>query len=735
MKTKAYIKVAVIVTFVLLCIVIPMIMLFQMNSSKSTPSRSTARRNGNRSRRVTPPPIVDSSPIYTEPLFPAPNNRQVFPDIPAIPSYIQPVNIYQPYYQDIYLNAPIRNIPEVAEEEEEVKEDESSSDDEEAKVTKVAEEEDDEDMPNRRFIETPEVISASYSNEKRTDCAKTFSLLFKGISKFRMIMQRRSNDLSFIVSSAEVAAEENRSVLQDIVNFGGILILELTREEWQNVSNMKWTVKLFDDDEDEEYKFEYVIAPDNSTKKQEDEFKRNSRYPELVKITRGLAKDCLMDDLFGAVAVDLNLAHDIDELMMNIEGQLELDGDLDGTLKKFNNRWDPKNLPVNGVKIANFRASMIGLRPSVAYNAAAMRLNINRKSALTDTIEFFKNDPRFKQGLKTNTIRISFYGEPGSDAGGLKKEWYSLIANELFSSKFGLFHSSPEDKSVSLVNPMSYKKEDHLELFEFAGLFLAKALIDEIQINFKFTDVFYKHILGIRPDFKDLKMVDYLLFNTLIGFIRYSEDTISYLEQYFNISVIMAKGKQKNIDLKPNGSEILVTAENKMEFITLYSNFKMIFEIKAQMEALMKGFNYLIAPELIVDKLGTQEFEALIAGNQIIDIQDWKENTIYTGYNTYSPTVRWFWEFVDKCSEEERKRLLKFVTSSSSVPIEGFKGLKNGNGEDYKFKIVKAINANDFPRAHSCFNQLDIPEYPTQAIFNDRMLWTIADGNMAYGSA
>lgn len=47
------------------------------------------------------------------------------------------------------------------------------------------------------------------------------------------------------------------------------------------------------------------------------------------------------------------------------------------------------------------------------------------------------------------------------------------------------------------------------------------------------------------------------------------------------------------------------------------------------------------------------------------------------------------------------------------MPFEGFKALRGSDGFK-KFTIEKYGNETYLPRAHTCFNRLDLPPYPTQ---------------------
>ena len=67
-------------------------------------------------------------------------------------------------------------------------------------------------------------------------------------------------------------------------------------------------------------------------------------------------------------------------------------------------------------------------------------------------------------------------------------------------------------------------------------------------------------------------------------------------------------------------------------------------------------------------------------------------------------------------TNEERAEFLQFVTGSSKVPLEGFKALP-GMGGVQKFQIHKSFTeTNRLPTAHTCMNQLDLPEYPSEEI-------------------
>jgi E3 ubiquitin-protein ligase HUWE1 len=78
--------------------------------------------------------------------------------------------------------------------------------------------------------------------------------------------------------------------------------------------------------------------------------------------------------------------------------------------------------------------------------------------------------------------------------------------------------------------------------------------------------------------------------------------------------------------------------------------------------------------------------------------------------------IQWLWEVLEEFNNSERAEFIQFVTGSSKVPVEGFKALRGNNGLQ-KFQIVKyALERPDqrLPQAHTCFFQLDLPEYSSK---------------------
>lgn len=77
-----------------------------------------------------------------------------------------------------------------------------------------------------------------------------------------------------------------------------------------------------------------------------------------------------------------------------------------------------------------------------------------------------------------------------------------------------------------------------------------------------------------------------------------------------------------------------------------------------------------MVPANLMRLFDERELELVLGGIGRIDVADWKANTRLKHCSASTPVVVWFWEIVEKYSEEMQARLLQFVTGSSRVPLQ-----------------------------------------------------------------
>ncbi|RHY34203.1 hypothetical protein DYB32_001086 [Aphanomyces invadans] len=314
-------------------------------------------------------------------------------------------------------------------------------------------------------------------------------------------------------------------------------------------------------------------------------------------------------------------------------------------------------------------------------------------------------------------LRIEFIGEVAIDAGGLEREWFALVTEKLFDETIGLFMCAHVESLAYVINPNSIEASaDHLLYFRGAGRLLGRALLEGQLMKAHLALPVLKHLLGVPISFADLEFVDHEVYRSM-KWMKENEG-VEALCLDFSVTNRRISGEIEVIDLKENGRNIEVTDANKLEYIYLRLRYIMLESFSEQLQHLMAGVFEVIPQELIL-VFDYQELELVLCGVPSIDIADWKLHTQVSD-DMPADLLEWFWEVVEAFSDEERARLLQFTTGSSRVPVQGFKALTSYDGRICHFTL-KAVPypENAFPRAHTCFNRIDLPKYKTKKELED----------------
>ena len=359
----------------------------------------------------------------------------------------------------------------------------------------------------------------------------------------------------------------------------------------------------------------------------------------------------------------------------------------------------------------------------------SLRLNVRRTEVFTDSFHQLKAKSPEEMQCK---LRVQFANEDGIDAGGLAREWFGLLSREMFNANYALFIPSPNGATFQ-PNSMSHVNQDHLQFFKFVGRIVGKAISDGYTLDVYFTRSFYKHILGQEVSYQDMEDIDVNFYKNLKSLVDINLSENDLHEYYFSCEELEF-GSLTVKELVPSGSSVKVTESNKLEYIKLVCHMKMTRNIQAQIEAFKAGFYEIISHQLI-SIFTSKELELLIAGLPTFDVEDLKKNTEYCNYTKDSVVIGWFWKILEEFTQEERAEFLQFVTGSSKVPIEGFKALPGMDGPQ-RFQIHKCFASKErLPTAHTCINQLDLPEYASEEELRNKLVLAIKEGNEGFGFA
>jgi len=370
-------------------------------------------------------------------------------------------------------------------------------------------------------------------------------------------------------------------------------------------------------------------------------------------------------------------------------------------------------------KMKVLRSELSSLQPQSGH----CRLEVSRAEVFEDS---YRQVVKMRPKDMRKRLMLKFKGEEGLDYGGVAREWLYLLSHEMLNPYYGLFQYSRDDIYTLQINADSSINPDHLSYFHFVGRIIGIAMFHGHYIDGGFTMPFYKMLLNKPIILADIEGVDPNLYTSLKWMLE--NDINEVIDTTFSVEHD-SFGCLKVHELKKNGKNIPVTESNKKEYVKHYVNYRFMHGIEPQFLALQKGFNELI-PQCLLKCFDERELELVIGGLGTIDLEDWRTNTRLKHCQTETSQVVWFWKIVEGYSEEMRARLLQFVTGSSRVPLQGFKALQGSTGAAgprlFTFHLVD-IDSNNLPKAHTCFNRLDVPPYESFEKMYDKMTQAVEE--------
>eukprot|EP01126_Amoeba_proteus_P011284 TRINITY_DN1452_c0_g3_i8.p2 TRINITY_DN1452_c0_g3~~TRINITY_DN1452_c0_g3_i8.p2 ORF type:complete len:306 (-),score=59.00 TRINITY_DN1452_c0_g3_i8:68-985(-) len=260
--------------------------------------------------------------------------------------------------------------------------------------------------------------------------------------------------------------------------------------------------------------------------------------------------------------------------------------------------------------------------------------------------------------------------------------------------------------SQKKVHFFDHRSNDLAE-FELLGTVLGLAIYNSVILDIHFPLFVYKKLCGHPVGLEDLTELDPVLVEGLKRILEYNE---SDFEEVFGLVFEINYeyyGTVRTHNLIPNGNQISVNLENKQQYVDTYVNYLLNSSVESQFEAFKAGFQSLCDGPTI-KLFEPEELQLLICGSPILDFYDLERGTNYdNGYDRNHETVINFWSVVHTYSEENKKKLLFFITGSDRTPIGGLS----------KLQLVISRQSGDsdrLPTSHTCFNHLILPEYPTQ---------------------
>ena len=332
--------------------------------------------------------------------------------------------------------------------------------------------------------------------------------------------------------------------------------------------------------------------------------------------------------------------------------------------------------------------------------------------------------------------KINFIGEINYDAGGIMREWYTILFKALEKDSLKLFIKSDTDDYSYIINPFLKRNDKNFKYFDFIGKLMAKALIDNITVNICFNKLIYKMILQEPIEFNELVFINKPVYESINNLKSSHTNTgIPYTELclYYNLEMKDTNDKVHTLDIINYGRDIPV--EDIDDYTSKRIDF--LFGLYEPFVKKIRDNLYSIIPKEVIQNFTSDQLELLLNGRPFIDIEDWKQFCEYREpYSSEHHIIIWFWEIVSQLSQKELSNLLMFSTGSYRVPLGGFASLESNRGSNAKFTIESIPyepNKKNYIKAHTCFNRLDIPLFNDKNELKEAILFVCTNEILGFG--
>jgi hypothetical protein len=135
-------------------------------------------------------------------------------------------------------------------------------------------------------------------------------------------------------------------------------------------------------------------------------------------------------------------------------------------------------------------------------------LRVNRSDLIMSTLQQLQQ----RTHQLRMPLKVQFEGEQGLDEGGVKREFFSLLTQQLFTPLYGMF--VPMNHNTLLW--FNHKSHEMPIQYELMGILLGLALYNQVLLDIKFPQVVFKKIMNEPISIEDLKYLDPDLYTNLI---------------------------------------------------------------------------------------------------------------------------------------------------------------------------------------------------------------------------
>ena len=209
-------------------------------------------------------------------------------------------------------------------------------------------------------------------------------------------------------------------------------------------------------------------------------------------------------------------------------------------------------------------------------------INVRRDHLIQDSID------QIQKALKDNIdmkklLKVTFIGEDGVDAGGLRKEWLFLLVKKLFDPNYGMFKFD-EGTHLCWFSPASFENENQYKLL---GIIIGLAMYNGIILDIHLPLACYKRLKDKHCTLEDLREIHPQLVQGFDQMLAYEGDD---MEEVFGMNFVVtysAFDRVVEVPLIENGENILINKTNRKDYVERYLHWFFIESVEKQYEVII----------------------------------------------------------------------------------------------------------------------------------------------------
>ena len=320
-----------------------------------------------------------------------------------------------------------------------------------------------------------------------------------------------------------------------------------------------------------------------------------------------------------------------------------------------------------------------------------------------------------------------FVGEYAQDAGGPYRESFDLYAQELQSDMLQLLirvNNGKENVGLNrekwIPNPDATSSLE-ISMFSFLGKLMGITIRSKEKeyLSLNFPSLVWKKLINETLTIDDLEAID-ITKAKCIKMMR-DIDEKNFIYAFEDMPFITQSASGRTVELVPNGTNTMVSYENRSEFCDLLFQYH-LSEFNAQINAIKSGLGEII-PLHLLSLFSHDELETMICGKPIIDLVILKECTEYSGCSENDEHIKLFWQCMEEFTQEERSSFIRFTWGRSRLPL---------NKSDFQQKLkIQSFHKTPgdyyLPVSHTCFFSIELPKYSTLEIMKSKLRYAIAN--------